>query len=104
MRHTPATLLGINAAKASPDDFDKAVETKARDPSRQWQLDVLGRVCADYLVVSDCLTVAYYHYVLRSTHRELMFSASVGDMKSSCVLFACRSSISRSVKQFLVSQ
>jgi hypothetical protein len=28
------------------------VEARARDPSRHWQLDILGRICKDHLLVS----------------------------------------------------
>lgn len=46
LRETPATLLAT-----SPEEFDRAVEANMRDSSRQWQLDVLGRVCSDHLLV-----------------------------------------------------
>ena len=102
VRQTPITLLGSNAASASPDDFDKAVEMRARDPSRQWQLDVFGKVCVDYLLVSDFLPSAYCNYILRFAHRELLPATTVGDMKR-LLCIARRSSISRLVRQFLVS-
>ena len=54
LRETPATLLA-----ATPEEFDRAVKAKMQDPSRQWQLDVLGQVCADHLLVrhSHCFVV-----------------------------------------------
>ena len=55
LRETPATLRAT-----SPVEFDRAVEANVRDSSRQWQLDILGRVCSDHLLVRHLLVHVMY--------------------------------------------
>ena len=91
LRETPATLLGGDAARMTPEDFDKAVEARARDSTRKWQLDVLGLICAEHLLVS--------RFSLRSgmpSERALSVHALIG-----C---CCRSSTLRLRKRLPVSR
>jgi hypothetical protein len=91
LRETPATLLGGDAARMTPEDFDKAVEARARDSTRKWQLDVLGLICAEHLLVS--------RFSLRST-MPWQRALSVHALTGGC----CRSSTLRLRKRLPVSR